>query len=41
MGVVEEVCGVLKWCKIWAFRGVSLMWFGVFFKWFGVKYDNV
>ena len=36
LGVVEEVCGILKWCNIWKYRGVSLMWFGVFLKWFRV-----
>ena len=36
MGVVDEVWGVLKWCNIWAFRGVSLMWFGVFLSGLGL-----
>ena len=27
--------------NIWAFKGVSLVWFGVFLKWFGVKYNKV
>ena len=40
-GVNEEVWGVLKWCNIWAFRGISLMWSGVFLKWFRVIYDKV
>ena len=41
LGVVEEVCGILKWCNIWAYMGVSLIWFGEFLKWFGVKYDKI
>ena len=40
-GGVEEVWGVLKWCNILAFSRVSLMWFGVFLKWFGVIYNKV
>ena len=41
LGVAEEVCGILKLCNIWAYMGVSLMWFGVFLKWFWVKYDKI
>ena len=39
-GVAEEVLGVLKWCNFGR-RGVSLMWFGVFLKWFGAIYDTI
>ena len=41
LGVVEEVCGILNWCNIWTYRGVSLVWFGVFLKWFRVIYDKI
>ena len=37
-GVKEEVWGVLKWCNFWMFMGVSLIWFVVIVKWFGVIY---